>query len=242
MRSRPRQSRSFCNGVRQHRPSLTSGDRHRRARPGGSVPADPSRRIRPGGSVPAGAVPVALLARSQGRAWRQFTAVGVSRDGGMADLLTEAAAPLQRFAVVVCEDMERSARDTFNALKLERNCPPKASAIRHRRARLIEGNQRHHSPSPAGQAGCRGMVPLQLKERPGKGSRNIPWPAGISASRPTGTPPTASRTRPRQGRPEQHQEPTRPGPGPRARGRPDLRLAPVPSWRVCQGPVYAPSN
>src|SRR5215471_21357086 len=38
----------------------------------------------------------------------------------MADLLVEAASPAPRFAVVVCEDIERSARDTFNALKLER--------------------------------------------------------------------------------------------------------------------------
>src|SRR5207253_10970070 len=34
--------------------------------------------------------------------------------------LTEAKAPLPRFAAVVCEDIERSARDTFNALKIEK--------------------------------------------------------------------------------------------------------------------------
>jgi DNA invertase Pin-like site-specific DNA recombinase len=38
----------------------------------------------------------------------------------MADLLREAASPNPRFAVVVCEDIERSARDTFNSLKLEK--------------------------------------------------------------------------------------------------------------------------
>ena len=38
----------------------------------------------------------------------------------MAELLEEAAAPEPRFAAVVCEDIERSGRDTFNALKLER--------------------------------------------------------------------------------------------------------------------------
>ena len=42
------------------------------------------------------------------------------RDGGMADLLAEAACPSPRFAAVVCEDIERSARDMFNALKLEK--------------------------------------------------------------------------------------------------------------------------
>ncbi len=58
--------------------------------------------------------------RSQGDAYQQFTAAGIPRDGGMADLLTEAQAPVPRFAAVVCEDIERSARDTFNALKLEK--------------------------------------------------------------------------------------------------------------------------
>lgn len=61
-----------------------------------------------------------LEARSQGEAWRVLTDAGLPRDGGMADLLTEAASPAPRFAVVVCEDIERSARDTFNALKLEK--------------------------------------------------------------------------------------------------------------------------
>jgi site-specific DNA recombinase len=46
--------------------------------------------------------------------------VGIPRDGGLAALLAEAASPLPRFAAVVCEDIERSGRDTFNALKLER--------------------------------------------------------------------------------------------------------------------------
>jgi site-specific DNA recombinase len=46
--------------------------------------------------------------------------VGIPRDGGMADLLAEAAGPAPRFAAVMCEDIERSGRDTFNALKLEK--------------------------------------------------------------------------------------------------------------------------
>jgi site-specific DNA recombinase len=61
-----------------------------------------------------------LEKRSQGRDWEPFAAAGVHRDGGMADLLAEASSPLPRFAAVVCEDIERSGRDTFNALKLER--------------------------------------------------------------------------------------------------------------------------
>jgi site-specific DNA recombinase len=61
-----------------------------------------------------------LEERSQGNAWEPFVKAGVPRDGGMADLLAEAASPLPRFAAVVCEDIERSGRDTFNALKLEK--------------------------------------------------------------------------------------------------------------------------
>ena len=61
-----------------------------------------------------------LEARGQGQAWRAFTGAGIPRDGGMADLLTEAAGDAPKFAAVICEDIERSGRDTFNALKLEK--------------------------------------------------------------------------------------------------------------------------
>jgi site-specific DNA recombinase len=61
-----------------------------------------------------------LEQRSQGDAYKKFTDSGLPRDGGMADLLREAAAPVPRFAAVVCEDIERSGRDMFNALKLEK--------------------------------------------------------------------------------------------------------------------------
>ena len=57
--------------------------------------------------------------RGHGTAWQQVDA-GIPRDGGLADLLAEAASPAPRFAAVMCEDIERSGRDTFNALKLEK--------------------------------------------------------------------------------------------------------------------------
>jgi len=47
--------------------------------------------------------------------------VGIPRDGGMADLLAEAARPEPRFSAVMCEDIERSGRDTFDALRLEKH-------------------------------------------------------------------------------------------------------------------------
>ena len=58
--------------------------------------------------------------RSQGDAYKEFADAALPRDGGMADLLTEAASPDPKFAAVVCEDIERSGRDMFNALKLEK--------------------------------------------------------------------------------------------------------------------------
>jgi hypothetical protein len=60
-----------------------------------------------------------LEQRGHGSAHERFV-VGIPRDGGIADLLAEAAGPNSRFAAVICEDIERSGRDTFNALKLER--------------------------------------------------------------------------------------------------------------------------
>jgi site-specific DNA recombinase len=61
-----------------------------------------------------------LEARGRGQAWRAFASAGLPRDGGLAHLLAEAATGNPRFAAVVCEDIERSGRDTFNALKLEK--------------------------------------------------------------------------------------------------------------------------
>jgi DNA invertase Pin-like site-specific DNA recombinase len=58
--------------------------------------------------------------RGHGTSYQEFTAKGLPRDGGLADLLAEAKAPQPRFAAVVCEDIERSARDSFSAIRLER--------------------------------------------------------------------------------------------------------------------------
>jgi site-specific DNA recombinase len=58
--------------------------------------------------------------RGHSSAWQIAAAAGIPRDGGIADLLNEAASPTPDFTFVVCEDIERSARDTYNSLKLER--------------------------------------------------------------------------------------------------------------------------
>jgi site-specific DNA recombinase len=58
--------------------------------------------------------------RGHGTLHEQLPDVGIPRDGGLADLLAEAAAPEPRFAAVICEDIERSGRDTYYALQLEK--------------------------------------------------------------------------------------------------------------------------
>lgn len=58
--------------------------------------------------------------RGHGDAWRPFADAGIPRDGGIADLIHAAKSPTPAFAAVVCEDIERSARDMFSALKLEK--------------------------------------------------------------------------------------------------------------------------
>jgi DNA invertase Pin-like site-specific DNA recombinase len=60
-----------------------------------------------------------LEERGRSDSWKQVNA-GIPRDGGLADLLAEAHSPVPRFAAVICENIERSGRDTCNALKLER--------------------------------------------------------------------------------------------------------------------------
>ncbi len=63
---------------------------------------------------------LAIDQRGHGTAHEQFTDIGIPRDGGLADLLAEAASPEPRFAAVICEDIERSGRDTYYALQLEK--------------------------------------------------------------------------------------------------------------------------
>jgi DNA invertase Pin-like site-specific DNA recombinase len=60
-----------------------------------------------------------LRDRGHGTAHEQVN-VGIPRDGGLAALLAEVASGAPTFAAVVCEDIERSGRDTYNALKLEK--------------------------------------------------------------------------------------------------------------------------
>jgi site-specific DNA recombinase len=61
-----------------------------------------------------------LEQRGHNDIWRQFTGIGIPRDGGLPDLLEDAKAPVPKFAAVIVEDIERSARDTFTSLRIEK--------------------------------------------------------------------------------------------------------------------------
>jgi site-specific DNA recombinase len=61
-----------------------------------------------------------LDARSRTDVWQQFAAAGLPRDGGMAELRQEIAAARPAVAAVICENIERSGRDMYDALRLER--------------------------------------------------------------------------------------------------------------------------
>lgn len=60
-----------------------------------------------------------LDARSQTGTWRRFAAAGIPRDGGMAELRVEIKTGTAPYAGVICENIERAGRDTYDALKLE---------------------------------------------------------------------------------------------------------------------------
>ncbi|GLY67627.1 putative recombinase [Amycolatopsis taiwanensis] len=57
--------------------------------------------------------------RGRGTDYERFD-IPIARDGGIADLLAEAANPARRFDVVICESMSRIARKMFETLSVER--------------------------------------------------------------------------------------------------------------------------
>lgn len=56
--------------------------------------------------------------RGHGTAHEQF-AIPIHRDGGIADMLTEAASPQRRFDLVICESIDRIGRRTVYATRIE---------------------------------------------------------------------------------------------------------------------------
>ena len=164
--------------------------------------------------------------RGHSDAWQVAAAAGIPRDGGIADLLAEAKAPVPKFAFVVCEDIERSARDTFSSLKLER-------------ALSDQGIPLFATDEPFNVAGINATTILvrrvkqgvaewyrfQLREKYGPGCGNIPWPAGTWGKSPPGTSPkntpTPTRSKPPKAAPKPASSPTPSSP----RRRADLSVA-----------------
>ena len=56
--------------------------------------------------------------RGHGTAHEQF-AIPIHRDGGIADMLAEAASPQRRFDLVICESIDRIGRRTVYATRIE---------------------------------------------------------------------------------------------------------------------------
>ena len=60
-----------------------------------------------------------LSARGRKTGYERFD-IPIARDGGITDLLAEAARPDRRFDVVICESVSRTARRMFEGLSIER--------------------------------------------------------------------------------------------------------------------------
>jgi site-specific DNA recombinase len=58
--------------------------------------------------------------RSRTSVWQRFTNAGIPRDGGMAELRAEIRTGRAAFAGVICENIERTGRDNYDALRLEK--------------------------------------------------------------------------------------------------------------------------
>ena len=135
--------------------------------------------------------------------------------------------PAPRFAAVVCEDIERSGRDTFNALKLEKKLSRQGIPLfATDEPAVIEGVNATTVLVRRVKQGVAEWYRLQLKEKTWKGlSRARPGRVEHRHRRPTGTRRPDPAPGPGQGRPGPHQDPPRPGPGPRPGRRADLHLA-----------------
>ena len=131
-----------------------------------------------------------LEERGHGTWYEQFTSQGIPRNGGLADLLAEAMAPAPRFTAVVCEDIERSARDFYNSVKLERQLSDQGIPLF---AADEPADITGISPTTIlvrrVKQGSRSISGSSSRKRPGTGCASTPWKAGTPAPSPTATSP-----------------------------------------------------
>ena len=152
--------------------------------------------------------------RGHGTEYQQFPDIGIPRDGGLADLLAEAASPVPRFAAVICEDIERSGRDTFNALKLEKQLSAAGVPLFATDEPIdVAGANATTVLVRRVKQGVAEWFRLQIKEKAWKGLREHSLAGWKHRARPLrlpsgeGYPPC-----PVQGRPGAHQNPPAPRP------------------------------
>jgi hypothetical protein len=67
--------------------------------------------------------------RGRSNAWRQFPDIGIPRDGGLQDLLADAAGDTPQFAAVICAEIERAGRDFLASLQLEKKLAASGTPI-----------------------------------------------------------------------------------------------------------------
>jgi hypothetical protein len=93
-------------------------------------------------------------------------AAGIARDGGLADLLAEAKSPAPAFAFVVGEDIERSARDMYSSLKLERELQNEGIPLFATDEPFsVEGINATTRPGPPRETRRRRMVPAPIERQ-----------------------------------------------------------------------------
>jgi site-specific DNA recombinase len=139
-----------------------------------------------------------LEQRGHSDAWRQFTGIGIPRDGGLPDLLTDAKAPNPKFAAVIVEDIERSARDTFTSLRTEKELSGQGIPLfATDEPAVIEGINENTILVRRVKQGIAEWYRFSLKKKCWKGLVDHSLEASTSARPPTATSATASRTRSR---------------------------------------------
>ena len=159
--------------------------------------------------------------------WQVAAAAGIPRDGGISDLLNEAKSPTPDFAFVICENIERSARDTYNSLKLERELQDQGIPLFATDEPFsVEGINATTILVRRVKQGVAEWFRLQLKDAVlVRAERTLPGrvePRQSPHRLHRGTPPAPQ---PDQGRRRAQQNPAGPRPRLRAGHRPDLPVA-----------------
>ena len=127
--------------------------------------------------------------RGHGTEYEQFPDIGIPRDGGLADLLTEAPHPCPGSLPSSARTSNGPAGTPSTRSSWKNSSPPPGCPLFATDEPIdVAGDQRHHRPGPPGQAGRRRMVPAADQGKSlARACASTPWPDGTSAPPPTGT-------------------------------------------------------